>query len=284
MLALTSTCARRSLLKVAMVPRTTVALRSPLSATLLPRRRYLSSNSPSHASRTATRLASFGVAAGCAYGAVYAYLEYEKSAAADLERDELDLPVVFDDQVEITDRVYFDVTIDGAAAGRVTMGLFGSVVPKTVHNFRSLCEGDLQDTSGKTLSYAGSPFHRVIPNFMVQGGDFTRGDGTGGKSVYGNKFPDENFKLRHIGRGVLSMANAGPNTNGSQFFICTTKTPHLDGRHTVFGVVVDGWDVVRKVESLGSRSGKVGRKIVVARCGVLSNDDNKVDRDDGKQL
>lgn len=220
------------------------------------------------------RLASFGVAAGLAYATVFAFNEYEKNAADEHERDELDLPVPPPNGAIVTSRVFFDVTIDGAPAGRVTIGLFGDVCPKTVRNFRTLCEGTATE-SGRALTYAGSPFHRVIPNFMIQGGDFTRFDGTGGRSIYGDRFPDENFDLKHTGRGILSMANAGPHTNGSQFFICTTKTSHLDGRHTVFGVVLDGWDVVRKIERLGSRSGRTSKKIVVQRCGILDDDDEK---------
>ncbi|XP_056628997.1 peptidyl-prolyl cis-trans isomerase A [Triplophysa dalaica] len=160
-------------------------------------------------------------------------------------------------------RVFFDLTADGKPVGRVIMELKADVVPKTAENFRQLCTGQ------NGYGYKGSTFHRVIPDFMCQGGDFTKHNGTGGKSIYGNKFADENFILKHTGAGCLSMANAGPNTNGSQFFVCTAPTSWLDGKHVVFGQVVEGLDVIKKVEGYGSSSGKTSAKIVVADSGEL---------------
>ena len=159
--------------------------------------------------------------------------------------------------------VYFDITIGGAPAGRITFELFADVVPKTAANFLALCTGS------EGFGYAGSGFHRIITDFMCQGGDFTNHNGTGGKSIYGNKFADENFQLKHTEPGLLSMANAGPNTNGSQFFITTVITSWLDGKHVVFGKVTDGMDVVRAMEAIGSGSGKTSAEVKIASCGEV---------------
>ena len=163
----------------------------------------------------------------------------------------------------MSSNVFFDITIDGDAAGRIVFKLYDDVVPRTTQNFRELATGQ------HGFGYAGSGFHRVIPEFMLQGGDFTRGDGTGGKSIYGEKFADENFQLKHDRKYLLSMANAGANTNGSQFFITTVLTPWLDGKHVVFGEVVSGQELVDQIEALGSQSGAPKGKVEIAASGVV---------------
>lgn len=160
-------------------------------------------------------------------------------------------------------RVYFDIHIDAQPAGRLVFELFSDIVPITAENFRCLCTGE----KGGILTFKGSPFHRVIKGFMAQGGDFTRGNGTGGVSIYGAKFDDENFTVSHTKRGQLSMANAGRNTNGSQFFITFASCDWLDGKHTVFGEVVEGFEVLDAIEKLGSRHGNPALPIAIADCG-----------------
>ncbi|KAK3903897.1 peptidyl-prolyl cis-trans isomerase H [Staphylotrichum tortipilum] len=169
--------------------------------------------------------------------------------------------------------VFFDMTLGGEALGRITFELFKDVVPKTAENFRQFCTGETKDNLGRPQGYKGSKFHRIIPGFMCQGGDFLNGDGTGSTCIYGTKaFADENFKLKHDAPGLLSMANAGPNTNGSQFFITVAPTSFLDGKHVVFGKVLDGMDIVRKMEH--TKTGYRGKDVpnmdvVVSMCGEM---------------
>merc|ERR1711974_10440 len=176
-----------------------------------------------------------------------------------------------DEKMAARSKVFFDVSIGGKPAGRIEFELFDDVVPKTAENFRALCTGEKgKGKSGKPLHYKGSTFHRIIPDFMLQGGDFIRGNGTGGESIYGEKFADENFKLKHDRPGLLSMANAGPGTNGSQFFVTTVVTSWLDGKHVVFGQVTKGMDIVRTLEAQGSSpAGKTKSECKITDCGQL---------------
>jgi len=172
-------------------------------------------------------------------------------------------------------RVFFDIEIGGQPEGRIVFELFKDVVPKTAENFRALCTGEKgMGQAGKPLHFKGSIFHRVIKNFMCQGGDFTNFNGTGGESIYGEKFEDENFQLKHDQPFLLSMANAGPGTNGSQFFITTTETPHLDGKHVVFGKVLKGKGIVRLIENQPTSADKPVKDVVIANCGELADNES----------
>ncbi|KAG0053328.1 Peptidyl-prolyl cis-trans isomerase D [Gryganskiella cystojenkinii] len=170
-------------------------------------------------------------------------------------------------------RTYFDITIGGAPIGRIVFELFADVVPKTAENFRALCTGEkgIGQTTGKPLTFKGAPFHRIIPDFMIQGGDFSNQNGTGGESIYGAKFEDENFDLKHDVPFLLSMANAGVGTNGSQFFVTTVPTPHLDGKHVVFGKVLKGISVVREIERTPKGNNDAPKEpVLIANCGELA--------------
>eukprot|EP00591_Stephanopyxis_turris_P002027 CAMPEP_0195524396 /NCGR_PEP_ID=MMETSP0794_2-20130614/24204_1 /TAXON_ID=515487 /ORGANISM="Stephanopyxis turris, Strain CCMP 815" /LENGTH=296 /DNA_ID=CAMNT_0040654607 /DNA_START=54 /DNA_END=944 /DNA_ORIENTATION=+ len=240
------------------------------------RRLFSSSNkpepSPPSSSFDFSRIASFGLAGGVAFGVSYLFQKRAESKEEDDSSSSSNSSGPVKPSAPITKKAYFDISIDGQNAGRIVMGLYGSVVPKTVKNFAKLCEGSERGGfggAGEVLSFEGSMFHRIIPGFMIQGGDFTHHNGMGGMSIYGEKFADENFDLAHTGAGVLSMANAGPNTNGSQFFICTARTPHLNKRHVVFGVVLDGWSLVKRIEALGSASGRPRKKVTILKAGIL---------------
>lgn len=173
---------------------------------------------------------------------------------------------------------FFDITIDDEKAGRIVFELRVDVVPRTCKNFLCLCTGQMGNSkiSGKPLHYKGCVFHRVIPKFMCQSGDFTLGNGRGGESIYGQYFDDENFELKHGPPGALSMANSGPNKNRSQFFITTSKCADLDGKHVVFGRVIEGMDVVKAIEKCGSRKGETSKKVVIEDCGVFGPDNETV--------
>lgn len=261
-------------------------------------RKFSSSSSnqpPSKLSFYAWQAATFGVV----FATFYGIQSYFSDPSWRYEPTTNDGPV--DPQAEVTSKAYFDIAIDQHPAGRIVLGLHGNVVPKTVANFETLCRGT-EERGNVRLALAGSTFHRIIPNFMIQGGDFIKHNGTGGRSIYGTqydgRFEDENFQLKHVGPGILSMANAGPNvsllfldrevskvnlylilfllllqkqTNGSQFFITTKRTPHLDGRHVVFGTVLEGWDVVKQIEACGNNSGRPIKMVVIEKCGLLEN-------------
>ncbi|XP_019165499.1 PREDICTED: peptidyl-prolyl cis-trans isomerase CYP40-like isoform X1 [Ipomoea nil] len=169
-------------------------------------------------------------------------------------------------------RCFLDISIGGELEGRIVVELYNDVVPKTAENFRALCTGEkgIGPNTGVPLHYKGVRFHRVIKSFMIQGGDISAGDGTGGESIYGLKFEDENFELKHERKGMLSMANAGPNTNGSQFFITTTRTAHLDGKHVVFGKVIKGMGVVRSIEHVQTGENDCPTAdVIIADCGEI---------------
>ncbi|XP_020214935.1 peptidyl-prolyl cis-trans isomerase CYP21-1 [Cajanus cajan] len=176
-----------------------------------------------------------------------------------------------EEEPEITHRVFLDIDVDKQRLGRIVIGLYGQVVPKTVENFRALCTGEKgKNANGLKLHYKGTPFHRIISGFVIQGGDIVHHDGKASESIYGGTFPDENFKIKHSHAGVVSMANSGPDSNGSQFFITTVKASWLDGEHVVFGKVVQGMDIVYVIEGgAGTYSGKPRKKVVIADSGEI---------------
>ncbi|XP_067663824.1 peptidyl-prolyl cis-trans isomerase D-like [Haliotis asinina] len=181
-------------------------------------------------------------------------------------------------------RVFFDIAVDGDSIGKVVFELFKDKLPKTAENFRALCTGEkgVGPTTGKPLHYKGCPFHRIIKDFMIQGGDFSNHNGTGGESIYGAKFDDEGFPYKHDVPGLLSMANSGPNTNGSQFFITTVPTPHLDGKHVVFGKVISGMGIVSELENVEKNGEKPVQECVISECGELQpGEDFQKTKDDG---
>lgn len=166
--------------------------------------------------------------------------------------------------------VFFDISIGGQPVGRIKMELFSDIVPKTCENFRQLCTGEYRSKDNIPLGYKNCPFHRIIKDFMVQGGDFTENDGTGSDSIYGSTFDDESFALRHSGPGLLSMANSGPNTNGSQFFITCSKCDFLDGKHVVFGRIIDGLLVLRKIENVPTGpNNRPKLPVIISECGEM---------------
>ncbi|KAF3495558.1 hypothetical protein DY000_02056335 [Brassica cretica] len=212
---------------------------------------------------TATRLVSLTLLWIVVLFVTLALIQIKLTDVADPMVNEKVADQVGEDLEGVTHKVYFDIQINGSPAGRILIGLFGKIVPKTAGE-----KG--VGNMGKPLYFKGSTFHRIIPSFMIQGGDFTRGDGRGGESIYGDKFADENFKLKHTGPGVLSMANSGPDSNGSQFFITTVTTNWLDGHHVVFGKVLSGMEVVRKIEAQGQSSGEPKGKVIILDSGEVS--------------
>eukprot|EP00529_Nitzschia_sp_RCC80_P030651 CAMPEP_0113446262 /NCGR_PEP_ID=MMETSP0014_2-20120614/3612_1 /TAXON_ID=2857 /ORGANISM="Nitzschia sp." /LENGTH=292 /DNA_ID=CAMNT_0000337341 /DNA_START=6 /DNA_END=884 /DNA_ORIENTATION=+ /assembly_acc=CAM_ASM_000159 len=277
---------RRQLLTQAVIP-TSVRRSSCRFASSSPKPPASSSSSSSSSSGQQGKKTSnnFAWQVGTVFAVVGAYVvvnnvmdmaqKMENDADNDVDDDQLIDKATGKPLTAITSRVFFDVSIDGHEAGRVVVGLYGNAVPKTVLNFESLARGDRTNgEGGMRLSYEGSTMHRIIPQFMIQGGDFTNHNGTGGLSIYGGsgKFDDEKngLKLKHSGPGVLSMANSGRNTNGSQFFITTVATPWLNGKHVVFGKVFEGMDIVQLVDkTCGSPSGTPRRLVKIDKCGVL---------------